>query len=168
MKKTDFEYLNSLATFNISSVLSKQAIFRGLSPKELSRIAQICETVTFQAGETVFEDTSPGRDLYLVLSGKIDVNLEAITPHEVFSIITLGEGEIVGEFALIDSGERSATATCVEDTELLVINGERLHELFEEDNHIGYVVMRNIAQIICARIRRTNRRLLNALRVKLF
>ncbi len=143
-------------------------MFEGLSVDEIKRIAQICDTATFRAGEIIFEDTSPGRNLYVILSGKINVQVEAITPHRAFSLTTIGQGEILGEFALIDSGPRSATAICIEDSEVLVINGEHLYKLFEEDNHIGYVVMRNIAQTVCARIRHTNRRLLNALRVKLF
>ena len=149
---------------DIVSILARQEVFEGLSPQELAVLARVMEREHFFAGEMIFEDTSPGEDLYVILSGKVAVQLEAITPNETVVLSTISEGEILGEFSIIDSEPRSATAVCLEDTEALVINGKRMHELFEKNHHIGYVVMRNMAKIICERIRRTNRRLIASLR----
>jgi len=153
---------------NKANKLSEVEAFRGLSPEELEKIAAITIIDRFRSGEVIFEDSYPGHDLYVIISGRVSVQMESITPHGVVSLTTIKPGEILGEFALIDSEPRSATALCTEETEVLIISGDRLRDLFERQNHIGFIVMRNLARIVCERIRRTNRILLNTMRNRSF
>jgi CRP/FNR family cyclic AMP-dependent transcriptional regulator len=144
------------------------AVFDGLTEGEIRRIAALCFVESFKKGSCIIEDQTPGSDLYVVMSGKVDIQLESITPQCDVTISTVGPRQIFGELALIDSDLRSAKATCVEDTDLMIISGEKLKRLFDENHRIGYVVMTNIAKTMCSRIRQTNRKLLNAMRIRLF
>lgn len=152
----------------IEDILGRLEIFADLDSRELRLLAGITRRVSFYANEMVFEDTSPGEDLYVILSGEVSVQIEAITPHSSILLSRLGRGEILGEFSIVDSGPRSATAICQTDTTALSINGKKMHELFGSHPRMGYIVMKNIAKIICERIRRTNRRLLSSLKRKEF
>ena len=152
---------------DISSMLSKQDVFKDLTSEEIDQIADITQHEKYKPHETIFEDQHPGLDLYVVISGKVQVRIEAIIPHEYITLSVINPGEILGEFSMIDQEPRSASAVCAERTEMLVINGQKLHELFNNNNRIGYIVMKNIARIMCERIRRTNRLLLNSLCFKL-
>ncbi len=153
---------------DVEDILGKLEIFANLDLGELRLLAGIARRVSFYASEMIFEDTSPGEDLYVILSGQVTVQIEAITPNESVILTNIGAGEILGEFSIIDSGPRSATAICQTDTTALSINGKRMHELFGSHPRMGYIVMKNIAKIICERIRRTNRRLLSSLKRKDF
>lgn len=152
----------------IFPLLECLSVFEGLDAGELKEIAKLCSKVSFAKGEKIFNDLSPGNDLFIILNGEVVIQIESITPNYEISITKIGAGQILGELALIDEEPRSASAVCSLPSEALVVNGFELRALFEKEHHIGYVVMRNIATIICARIRKTNRRLLNALRCRLF
>ncbi|MCX7765236.1 MAG: Crp/Fnr family transcriptional regulator [Candidatus Sumerlaeia bacterium] len=149
-------------------ILANLPVFSNLTKPELYRIAEICTEKIFRAGEVIFLDSSPGTDMYVVLSGKVAIKLESITPSCEIGLSTVTPGEVFGEFSLLDHEPRSATATAIEDTHTLVVNGEQMRQLFEEQSHIGFVVLRNLVNTICAKIRRTNKKLLNLIRAKLY
>lgn len=71
------------------------------------------ETRNFKAGETVFKAGAEGHEFFVVKVGKAAVRLGNRT------LEVLGEGEIFGEMALIDSELRSADV--VAETDLVVV-----------------------------------------------
>jgi CRP/FNR family transcriptional regulator, cyclic AMP receptor protein len=154
------------SNLRIVKILSGLKIFQGISKKEIDLIAKITIRESFNKEELIFEDSTPGQDLYVIISGKVKITIESITPNESVILKIVQPGEILGEFALIDLEPRSATAICLEKTDMLIINGKQLHQLFEKNNHLGYIAMKNIAGIVCERIRRMNRMLLTSLRLK--
>ncbi|MCD6386085.1 cyclic nucleotide-binding domain-containing protein [Candidatus Sumerlaeota bacterium] len=150
------------------SILSKVPAFEGLNRKELRAIARICTHDSFEAGTVIFRDCAPGMDMYIMLKGKVAIKLESITPNYEIGLTTVNPREVFGEFSLIDCEPRSATATVIEPTEVLTVDGKKMHALFEKHPRMGYLVMRNLARTISSKIRRTNRKLLNVIRVKLY
>ena len=67
------------------------------------------------AGSTIFEQGSPGDELYIIRSGSVDV--EAAGGLR----ITLETGAAFGEMSILDDGPRSATAKAATDCTCLVI-----------------------------------------------
>jgi CRP-like cAMP-binding protein len=68
---------------------------------------------SFRAGGVIFMAGDRGEEFFVVRSGKVSVRLGNRT------LQTLGEGEILGEMALIDSEPRSVTV--VADTDCVVV-----------------------------------------------
>ena len=62
----------------------------------------------FDVDDVIFEEGSTGRELFVVLEGKIDI--VKINGASKTVIVTLGKGEFFGEMAVIDGSSRSATA----------------------------------------------------------
>src|SRR5438876_9708793 len=62
----------------------------------------------FDVGDVIFEEGSTGRELFVVLDGKIEI--AKINGARKTVIVTLGKGEFFGEMAVIDGSSRSATA----------------------------------------------------------
>ena len=149
-------------------VLSSLGVFEGLEPAEIEKIAEICDEQQVEKGATFFNDCSPGTDMYLLLKGRVSIRVETITPHYNVGLTKVSPGEVFGEFSLIDSEPRSATASATEPCEVLKVDGDRMRGLFDEHTRMGYVVMTNLAKTICAKIRRTNKQILNLIRAKLY
>ena len=61
----------------------------------------------FDVNDVIFEEGSTGRELFVVLDGKVEIAKMNGASKTV--IVTLGKGEFFGEMAVID-GSRSATA----------------------------------------------------------
>lgn len=144
-------------------ILRRVDLFRGLQEKELESIAQVCEVKSYKVGEKIFAEGSPGDELYIVKRGM--VSIEAAVRGEVVraALAILNEGQIFGELALIDRGQRSATAKSLVDCEVIHLSRDKLFRLFEENIRIGYITMRNIATVLCARMRMTDQRLTQAM-----
>jgi CRP-like cAMP-binding protein len=78
----------------------------------------------FDVGDVIFEEGSTGRELFVVLDGRIDIfKLDGATRT---MIVTLGKGEFFGEMAVIDGSARSATAiAAAPKTRVMRINHAR-------------------------------------------
>jgi CRP-like cAMP-binding protein len=99
----------------------------------------------FRAGTTIFTEGTPGNVMYVILDGEVEVRAH----NEVIEI--LGAGEILGEMALIDTKERSATAVARADCRLALVDEQRFLFMATETPLFGLHVMR----VLVERLRRT-------------
>ncbi len=139
-----------------TKILEKVEIFGGLSPTQLESLVQISEEKKYRGGETVFTERSSGAEVYIIKQGRVCIELGLKGKPNTATIQRLGVGQIFGELALVDRRSRSATAICESDCEIITIERDRLDELFEQDSRLGYIVMRNLAQLLAERLRRTD------------
>jgi CRP/FNR family cyclic AMP-dependent transcriptional regulator len=94
----------------------------------------------FDVGAIIFEEGSTGRELFVVLDGRIDiVKLNGATKT---LIVTLGKGEFFGEMAVIDGSARSATAiAAAPNTRVMRINHARFVYLVSQQPAFALMVM---------------------------
>src|SRR6185312_9686698 len=72
-----------------------------------------------------------------------------------FNLIT--PGQIFGEIACLDGGERTASAVAVEDSELIVIERRDLLHLIREHPDVAV----RLIEILCGRLRKTSEQVLD-------
>ena len=96
-------------------------------------------TVTIPPGGVVFKEGDTGDDMYGIVSGEVQLE----TGNRV--IATLGNDEVFGEMALVDSSPRMATAIAVSETELAVIDRHRFLFLVHETPMFALSVMSAMA-----------------------
>lgn len=94
------------------------------------------DTVTFKAGETIFEKGAEGDAMYAVKSGVVETVLDG----QVLSTIEIGG--IFGEMALVDHSPRSASAVAKTDCELVRIDEDRFQILMKSNPFFGLYVLR--------------------------
>jgi CRP-like cAMP-binding protein len=94
----------------------------------------------FDVGDIIFEEGSTGRELFVVLDGRIDIfKLDGATRT---MIVTLGKGEFFGEMAVIDGSARSATAVAAAPkTRVMRINHARFVYLVSQQPAFALMVM---------------------------
>ena len=94
----------------------------------------------FAVGDVIFEEGSNGRELFVVLDGRIDIVKLNGTSKTV--IVTLGKGEFFGEMAVIDGSARSATAiAAAPGTRVMRINHARFVYLVSQQPAFALMVM---------------------------
>jgi CRP/FNR family transcriptional regulator, cyclic AMP receptor protein len=142
---------------NSPSYLEKRQIFERnyllgkLSSDEIDTLLTYTRVESYPAGEEIFPKGSPGTSLMLVLRGKVKINSISFDGRQiVFNIIN--PGEIVGEIAMLDGGERTGDAVAMTDCELLVLNRRDFMPLLEK--HADICLM--LIKILCARLRHTS------------
>ena len=94
----------------------------------------------YQVDEVIFEEGSTGRDLYVVLDGKVDI--VKVNGAERTLIVKLGKGEFFGEMAVIDGSSRSATAVAAAGgTRVMRINHARFVYLVSQQPAFALMIM---------------------------
>mgnify|MGYP000589594026 CR=1 FL=1 len=104
---------------------------------------------SYKAGDIVFRDGDKGTEFYVIRSGRVSVRLGNRTLQE------LGEGEIFGEMALIDSEPRSATVIAETDCELVPVSEKQFLFMTSQAPYFALSLMRVLVQ----RLRTANRAL---------
>ena len=105
------------------------------------------DAVAFKAGSIIFREGDEARDLFVIKSGQIRIQIGNRT------IAELGSDSIFGEMALIDSEPRSATAVAATDVELVPVSEKQFLFLVGQTPYFALKVMRVLAQ----RLRATNK-----------
>jgi CRP-like cAMP-binding protein len=151
--------MSELITF-----LKQGDIFYQFTQTQLELVANLCQEKTFAPGETIFEENSSSKELYVIVQGEIDILVDPgiVGLHnqsEKVSIATLRRGQSFGEVALVDEGLRSATARAKgKEARLLVIPREKLIMLCETYPQLGYRLMYNLAADLAMKIRNADLR----------
>ena len=125
------------------------------------RMLRQLERVQFGRGTKIFREGEPGSFAYLVEKGKVEIS--AVNHGQKIVISTLGEGELFGEMALIDNLKRSATATAIEDTDVITLDRAQF------DNKIGTAdpVLHLLLRVVLKRFRWALRKALDNDRMNL-
>jgi CRP/FNR family cyclic AMP-dependent transcriptional regulator len=142
---------------SIVPLLKKADILNGLSESQLEKVAELCLAQACNTDDIIFKENDKSSELYLIQDGLVEITLSVPEPGAEQSIITLGNGQIFGEFALLDEGPRTASARCIADgTRLWVAKRADFISLCEKDTSIGFIVMRNIAADLSFKLRLIN------------
>lgn len=146
---------------SITAILRQADIFYEFNPTHLEMVASICRERTYNLGQIIFEQNTPGTELYIIAAGEVDIQIEPASrghePVHAQTIATLRRGQSFGEVALVDEGLRSARARCaVDNTRLLIIDRDRIMLLCDTYPALGYRLMRNLAADLAMKIRNTD------------
>lgn len=147
---------------SVVNVLKQADIFYELTNTQLELVASICSERHYQAEDLIFDENTPGTELYVIANGEVAiiVNPALVGKEEKggsFTIATLRRGQSFGEVSLVDEGLRSAGAKCTQpDTQLVVIPRDKLMLLCDTYPQLGYRLMRNLAADLAMKIRHTD------------
>jgi hypothetical protein len=136
----------------IINLLRPLSMFAGLGDGELRKIARLFVQKLFRPADQVFARGESGNEAYVVLRGKISIQLEQHAPP----IAQLGDGKIFGELAFLDGAPRAAFAVASQPSILLVVKRDSFADLCRREPTLGMIVMRNLAQDLAIKLRGVN------------
>jgi uncharacterized membrane protein len=126
-------------------------LFTQLPGEALERLATLVEVVQVGPGDTIFHQSDRGDALYAVQSGRIRIWVRDEDAREV-TLSELTQGQFFGELAVLDTGERSANATAMVESQLYRLGREEFHQFLIEHPACAVEVIRELG----ARMRQTN------------
>ncbi len=103
----------------IASLLSNFSIFRTLDEVSLRDFVSLLRLKKYTRNECIISKGEPGRNLYIILSGLVNV-----VDEDGISITKLRNGEVFGEMSLISGDPVGATIKVVDPTTVLFIRGQ--------------------------------------------
>lgn len=126
------------------SVLSEIPMFRKVEPKRLKLFAVMGQTLTYRAGERLFEKGDDGDAAYVILAGSVDVVIPTDTGEET-SVAVLGMREIFGEMAVLCDQARSTAIVARDDLQVLRLDRTALMSMLHEFPDIALELIKVLA-----------------------
>ncbi len=141
-------------------ILAQHPFFAGLEERHLHLLVGCAANVRFDAGRYIFRGGEEANHFYLIRHGKVALDVYASERGSI-SILTLGEGEILGWSWLLPPYHWRFDARAVELTRAIALDGVCLRKKCEEDHDLGYELLKRFAHIIEDRLEATRLQLLN-------
>ncbi len=105
----------------VERILRNRQLFASLTEKEMSALATRVSRRHFDRGELLFSEGDPCEGLFLVASGKI--RIFKLSPSGREQVLAAeGPGSSFAELPVFDGGNYPASASALEDAELLFIS----------------------------------------------
>jgi CRP-like cAMP-binding protein len=98
---------------------------------------------TYPAGTVIFREGDRGGEMFVIHSGRVQIS--RVFQGRETVIADLPSGEFFGEMALLTAGRsRSATATVVEDAEIIVIGARQFEAMLRAKAEIAVRLIRTL------------------------
>lgn len=144
----------------LQRMLRQVALFDGLLPVHLERIASLVQEVHYAHGEPVFSHGDAGDGLYLILSGAVRIS-RSVSGIGEEALAVLKPGMYFGEMSIVDDDvPRSADAIAHEESRLLKLPKGDLRDLMFVDRELAYELLWRFVRTLSSRLRDSNDRLL--------
>jgi CRP-like cAMP-binding protein len=131
--------------------MAQHSLLRHLEPAARRRIVGFARARRFAAGETIFLKGSAATGMMAVLSGRVRISAPSRQGKEIV-LNVIEPGEVFGEIALLDGGDRTADATALSTCELLVLERRDVMGFLETNPKACLKLL----ETLCQRLRRTS------------
>ena len=110
--------------------LMRCTLFEGLGGDDIDHLVSTSKILGLAPKTRLFSKGDPGDRLYIVTKGLVRISMASADGREV-TLNLIGTGQMFGEIAVLDGGERTADATAVEETELVILERRDLLTFLE-------------------------------------
>lgn len=114
-----------------TNLLARIPFFIHLPEDELDRIMAQLEIVNLKSGEILFREGDPGENMYIVVSGDLEILMAPDTDNELI-LNRIPQGEYIGEMSLVTGAPRTASVRAHGDVVLLSMSRAQLMDLIHE------------------------------------
>ena len=141
------------------ALVAQQPFLKGLNAHQLQMLTDSAIEMQFEPGQSIFHEGSPANRFYLILEGKVALELK-LKGRGIIPIQTLGPGDELGWSWLLPSSYLLLSARALEPTRTIFFYGTYLRKQCEQDHDFGYQLMQRIAEVATQCVRAMQQRLM--------
>jgi CRP-like cAMP-binding protein len=141
--------------------LCRCELFAGLSDEELQQIAAIAREENYQAGDLICAEYGQADRVFILCKGRVQVQMQLrslVEPDAEVTIEEIEPGRIFGWSSLVKQRRFTASVRALEPVRVVAIKAEDLNDLFDRTAHIGFVVMKQLSEVIASRLHHIRKR----------
>jgi len=114
-------------------------VMRVLSDDEIERLVPMLSERRFAPRQLLFSAGDPVERVYLVLRGTVKIYRVAENGKEIILDI-VGRGGVVGDMAIVEDGERTASAQALDDTVAASISWEDFSHVMQNSPRLAFAM----------------------------
>lgn len=145
----------------VARFLAHSDVGDNLNEAQRTRLAAQCQVRHYKARDVIAHAKERSQELFIIKEGFVEVwkDPDEVDPHKhddqnIQHVANLREGQITGELAMLDEGERSADLVAGRGgVTLLVLSRDRLWTLTEDDSVLGARLLWNMSRAMSRRVR---------------
>ncbi len=122
------------------ALLKSIPLFAGFGRRELERLGQLADQVDLPEGRVLMRQGESGSEAFIIVEGRARIERDGRLLAE------RGNGDVLGEIAILDEGSRTATVTLTAPSRLLVIGHRDFHALMDELPEVRLKVLTELAR----------------------
>lgn len=126
--------------------LEHAKLFQGLAPAEMAAVMAISTLKQVTANEPIFREGDHGDGMFVIAKGKVGICAAVPGQDTPQWLSHLGPGEYFGEMAVLDDGNRSATAIAEEPCALWFIPRDGLLKALERSPLLAFSLVREFSR----------------------
>lgn len=131
----------------LASILAEHSLFADCDEAELADLILRGHFVKYEKGDDMIVQGDSGESLLILLSGNARTSMIASNGHEI--VLDYAEpGQVLGEIALLDGGERTATVTAIEESSALTITRDAFGDILQKHKNMALRVLKVMANRI--------------------
>lgn len=136
---------SALPASDLLRFLNKTQIFQGLEPKDLVNLAQLSHRRTYGKGDSIFLQGEQADGFFIVYSGRVKVyKLSSNGREQILHIF--GEGDHFAEVPAFDGECFPASASALEQTEVLFFSRQLFLTLLEQNPNLAINLVKSFAR----------------------
>jgi CRP/FNR family cyclic AMP-dependent transcriptional regulator len=98
----------------------------------------------FPAGTILFEEGRTGKELFVIREGVVQISRKIANKN--FILADIPKGSFFGEMSLLLNRSRSATATVIEPSKIMVFDQQTFNSMIKNESNIAIRVMQSLAK----------------------
>ena len=137
-------------------------LLEGIRFADAKRLVKAGTVLRCKAGDRIVRAGEVGREMFVVLSGAVEVQGDAGN-----ALTTLGAGALFGEIGLFSQSPRTANVVAKQDVEVLVLTQDFITRSMKSMPEVAAALLFNLSRILSARLRDSTRQWIDRLPIRL-
>lgn len=142
------------AGMSAKNLLQNIYLFKHMTPMELETVGTATELQSYMPTDEVFSQGDKASALYVIKYGSVKISQKTSSGDQI-QVATLASGSHFGEMGFVDGEVRSASATAIERTDILVFKYDKLDKVLKDNPSIAVKFYQQLAHFLCGRLRIT-------------
>ena len=152
------------------NIIKEYSLFDGLTTDEIQKFISLMKFKTVKDKEIIMKEGDDGDTIVLLLSGEISItqaltlkNKKAMDDNREKVLIRLDASShpFFGEISLFNEvDKRTATIIATSECDIAILDDDDIINLCNDDNSLGYKIMKNLAEKLSSSLEKTNNKVL--------
>ncbi|MFH1155554.1 MAG: cyclic nucleotide-binding domain-containing protein [Pseudomonadota bacterium] len=141
-------------------MLSEHVFFKNFDRTLILELVECASVATFGPDTMIYREDEPADSFLLIRKGRVAVEI-FVEGRGPLTIQTVYPGDVLGWSWLFPPYRRRFDARAVEATETIVLDGLMLREKAENNNRLGYELLKRFSKVVVDRLQAASVKLLD-------